>query len=87
MQRQPEPTPDAYFVLAAWCTAGKAWHDLPQRYGSAADARGAARERGIYRVGYVCEGRRLDLDAWAVVGDDQHLAAASGARPRFNASP
>jgi hypothetical protein len=70
MQPQPEPEPDAYFVLAVWCTAARAWHDLPARYGSAPDARDAARERGIYRVCYVCDGRRLDLDAFAFVGDD-----------------
>jgi hypothetical protein len=64
------PTLDAYFVLAAWCTAEKAWHDMPGRHESPNDARDQARERGVYRLFYVRHGLRLDLDTWAVVGCD-----------------
>jgi hypothetical protein len=66
----PDPNDDAYFVLAAWCTADKEWRDLPARWEAPADAQGAACGRGIYRVAYVLEGRRLDLNTFAVVGDD-----------------
>lgn len=57
----------AYFALAAWCTATKAWHDLPTRYDFPSDARDAARERGIYRLAYVKDGRRQELDVFAVI--------------------
>mgnify|MGYP006289135909 CR=1 FL=1 len=70
MKPAASSTTDTYFLLAAWSTTDKAWCDLPQRYSTAPDARDAARERGIYRVAYVRDGRRLDLDTWAVVGDD-----------------
>lgn len=60
----------AYFVLAAWCTATKAWQAAPGRYESPDDARRMAVERGIYRVVYVREGRQCGLEPFALVGDD-----------------
>jgi hypothetical protein len=70
MQPRPISTHADYFVLSAWCTVGKTWNDLPTRWERPADARAAACERGIYGVTYVREGRRLNLDTFAVVGDD-----------------
>jgi hypothetical protein len=70
MTSRPSPASYAYFVLAASCTATKASHDLPARHDSADAARDASGERGIYRGVYACEGRRCELDKWAVVGDD-----------------
>jgi hypothetical protein len=59
------------FVLAVWCTVSKAWHDLPGRYESPGQAEDAATERGIYRVVFVCDGRRLALDPFAkIAGED-----------------
>lgn len=59
----------AYFILTAWCTVAKAWHEIPGRHGSVQDAERMATERGIYRVTYFCEGRRCDLEPFALVGD------------------
>ena len=65
-----QPTTTAYFALAAWCTATKAWHDMPTRYEFPSDARNAARERGIYRITYVkCEQGTI-IDTFALVCDD-----------------
>lgn len=44
------------------------WQEMPGRYASPDDARGTATERGIYRVTYFCEGRRCDLEPFALVG-------------------
>lgn len=61
----------AYFTLAQWCSVSKAWHDLPGRYDSMRHAEDAATERGIYRVVYVCDERRLGMEPFAkVAGDD-----------------
>ena len=60
---------DGHFVLAAWCTASKAWHDQPGRYQSHGRAQAAATERGIYRVSYLRDGQRLDMDPFGIVGD------------------
>lgn len=60
----------AYFTLAHWCSVSKAWHEMPGRFASAQDAERTAAERGIYRVTYVCEGRRCDLEPFALVSDD-----------------
>jgi hypothetical protein len=70
MKPSPAPSLDAYFVLSAWCTVTKTWLEAPARYSTPDEARGAAVERGIYRLAYVRECKRCDLDAWAVVGDD-----------------
>jgi hypothetical protein len=61
--------PTAFFLLAAWCTATRRWLDLPGRFDSVQAAQGLAVERGIYRV-YVCDGRRLGMEPFAIVGDD-----------------
>jgi hypothetical protein len=60
----------AFFVLAAWCPAVKAWRDLPERYASPDDARNAATDRSIYRLAYVINQRTVVLDTFAIVGDD-----------------
>ena len=60
----------AYFMLTAWCTVAKAWQEMPGRYASPDDARDKATERGIYRVTFVCEGRRCDLEPFALAGGD-----------------
>ncbi len=43
-------------MLAAWCTALKAWHEQPCQYESAWQAQAAATDRRIYRATYVREG-------------------------------
>lgn len=60
----------AYFVLSAWCTATKTWQDAPGHHDSPSEARRMAIERGIYRVVYVCEERRCNLEVFAIVGGD-----------------
>jgi hypothetical protein len=70
MKPSPEVNLDAYFVLSSWCTATKTWREAPARYCTPDDARATAVERGIYLLAYVREGKRCDLDAWAVVADD-----------------
>lgn len=61
---------DWHFVLSAWCTASKAWHDQPGQYESIWQAQAAATERGIYRAAYVREGRRLDMEPFVILGTD-----------------
>jgi hypothetical protein len=61
---------EGHFVLTAWCTASKAWHDQPGQYESIWRAEAAATERGIYRVTYVREGRRLDMEPFVIMGTD-----------------
>jgi|694.fasta_scaffold06534_3 hypothetical protein len=56
---------DGYFVLVAWCTVAKAWHDLPGRHASVQDAERAVTDPGIYRVAYINSGRRCDLEPYA----------------------
>ena len=64
-------TGETAFRLQAWCTTTRTWRDLHEDYTSPAEARSAAAaERGIYRVFYVREGRRLPVDLFAVVGDE-----------------
>ena len=58
-----------HFVLAAWCTATKQWQDLPHKYESIGAAQDAAIERGIYRVAYLQDGRRLEMEPFALIGD------------------
>jgi len=58
------------FVLAQWCSVTKAWQEMPGQYRSPQLAERAAVERGIYRVVYVCDGRRLGMEPFARVGDD-----------------
>jgi hypothetical protein len=60
----------AFFLLTAWCTASRQWLDLPGRFDSPQAAERLAAERGIYRVVYVCDGRRLGMEPFAIVGDD-----------------
>lgn len=59
-----------YFVLASWCTATRAWQQIPGRYKSVQDAERSVTERGIYRVTCVCDERRCDLEPFARVGED-----------------
>jgi hypothetical protein len=59
----------AFFMLTAWCTATRQWIEQPGRFGSVQDAERSAADRGIYRVVSVCDGRRLGLEPFAVVGD------------------
>lgn len=61
---------DGYFVLAAWCTVSKAWQEQPEQYDSVWEAQAAATARGIYRVIYLRDGRRLNMEPFAIVGDD-----------------
>lgn len=58
------------FVLAQWCSVRKAWVELPGQYRSPQSAEQAAVERGIYRVVYVYDGRRIGMEPFARVGDD-----------------
>ena len=58
------------FVLAQWCSVTKAWQEMPGQYRSPQLAERAAVERGIYRVVYVCNGRRLGMEPFARVGGD-----------------
>lgn len=67
MNTKPDDTA-AYFILTAWCTVAKAWHEMPGHFASAQDAERMATERGIYRVTYVRDGRRCDLEPFARVG-------------------
>jgi hypothetical protein len=60
---------DGHFVLAAWCTASRAWHDQPGQYESNWQAQAVATERGIYRVAYLRDDRRVDMEPFAIVGD------------------
>lgn len=69
MKSDLEPGPGCYFAPAAWCSATKKWCDCGSRFRTFADAEGAARERGIYRVTVVCDGRRSDLEPFALVAD------------------
>jgi len=62
-------TDETAFRLQAWCTTTRMWRDLHEAYTSPTEARSAAgAERGIYRIFYVREGRRLPVDLFAVVG-------------------
>jgi hypothetical protein len=62
---------DGYFTLAAWCTVTKAWVDHEQQFASAAEAQAAALQaRGIYRISYLCNGRRLDLEPFGFIGHE-----------------
>jgi hypothetical protein len=61
---------DGHFALSMWCTATKAWHDLPAVYQFVGEAEQAATERGIYRVAYLRAGKRLDLEPFGVLGSD-----------------
>jgi hypothetical protein len=69
MPRAESLREDGHFVLAAWCTASKAWHDQPGQYESLWQAQATATERGIYRVSYLRDGRRMDMEPFAIVGD------------------
>ena len=68
-----------YFLLSAWCTHTKRWLDMKPRFVSPGDAEQAVAERGIYRVLFVREGRRLLGEPFAWIGendgDADHLAA------------
>jgi|688.fasta_scaffold393396_2 hypothetical protein len=70
MATADDPTATAFFVLTAWCTATRRWLDLPGRFDSVQDAQRLAIERGIYRVVYVRDERRLGMEPFAIVGDD-----------------
>jgi hypothetical protein len=70
MPRKESLREDGHFVLSAWCTASKDWHDQEGQYESIWQAQAAATERGIYRVSYLRDGRRMDMDPFAIVGDD-----------------
>jgi hypothetical protein len=59
-----------YFVLSAWCTQTKCWIDLEPHFESPGDAERAVAERGIYRVVFVREGRRLPCDPFAWIGEN-----------------
>jgi hypothetical protein len=69
MTRANESSDDGYFMLSAWCTTAKAWHGHEGQYESSWQAQAAATERGIYRVSYLRDGRRLDMEPFAIVGD------------------
>jgi hypothetical protein len=65
------PAADGFFVLAAWCTMAKSWKDRAEKFESVAEAQDAAvQARGIYRIAYVRNGRRLDLEPFGFIGDD-----------------
>jgi hypothetical protein len=69
MSRADSLGKDGHFVLSAWCTASKAWHDQPGQYGSNWQAQAVATERGIYRVAYLRDDRRVDMEPFAIVGE------------------
>ncbi len=60
----------AFFLLTAWCTATRQWLDLPGRFDTPQAAQRLAVERGIYRVVYKRDGRRLGLEPFAVIGSE-----------------
>jgi hypothetical protein len=68
MSRADSLGEDGHFLLSAWCTASKAWRDQPGQYESTWQAQAAATERGIYRVSYLRDGHRLDMEPFAIVG-------------------
>jgi hypothetical protein len=70
MATKDNPNATAFFLLTAWCTATRQWLDLPGRFDTVQDAQRLAVERGIYRVVYQCDGRRLGMEPFAVLGDD-----------------
>jgi len=70
MTRAESSRDDGHFVLAAWCTASKAWHDQPGQYESTWQAQAAATARGIYRVTYVRGGTRTDFEPFGIIGTD-----------------
>ena len=71
MGTDKNPIADGFFVLAAWCTVAKSWRDLDERFGSVADARDAAvQTRRIYRIAYVRNGKRMDMDPFGFIGDE-----------------
>jgi hypothetical protein len=67
-KNEPEP---GYFLLSAWCTHAKRWLDMKPRFISPGDAEQAVTERGIYRVVFVREGRRLPGEPFAWVGENE----------------
>ena len=60
---------EGYFVLSAWCTTSKAWHDLPGVYAFPGEAEDAAVERGVYRVVCVSDNGRFPFEPFAKIGD------------------
>ncbi len=71
METENSSVADGFFVLAAWCTTAKSWNDRGEKFRSVAEARDAAvQARGIYRIAYVRDGRRLDLEPFGFIGDD-----------------
>jgi hypothetical protein len=56
--------------LTAWYTATRRWVEQPGRFDSIEHAERAATDRGIYRVEVVCDGRRLAIEPFAIVGSD-----------------
>jgi hypothetical protein len=63
-------TGTVFCIVTSWCTATRRWVDLPTRFECPRDAERSATDRGIYRVVCVCEGRRLEMEPFAIIGDD-----------------
>ncbi len=65
--REPKNA-DQFVRLSRWCTATASWCDIPGRHDSVGAAESAATDRGIYRVVFVCGGRRLPMEPFGVIG-------------------
>ncbi len=61
---------NGYFVLSAWCTHGKRWIDLEPRFCSPGDAERSVGERGIYRIVFVREDKRVPCEPFAWIGEN-----------------
>ena len=72
-----------FIVLSHWCAQTASWRDLPSQHDSVGAAESSATDRGIYRVVFVCGGRRLAMEPFAVVGNHpadelQEIAGQAG---------
>lgn len=67
MKKMPQVAP-GHCLLSQWCSVRKDWLDLPGEYHSLSHAEDAATERGIYRVLYVGDGRRIAMEPFGRIG-------------------
>lgn len=70
MPRAESLREDGHLVLWAWCTASKGWDVQPGEYESKWQAAAAATERGIHRVSYLRDGRRMEMEPFVIMGED-----------------
>jgi hypothetical protein len=65
-----QKTGKAFFMLSRWCNAKTTWLETAVCHGCVGECESAASERGIYRVSVVCEGQRIHLEPFAIIGHD-----------------